>query len=83
VVVDGWPATAEVEQTARELMALIPVECIRALKGMPDARSEVNASETPAAPAGAGRNAIDPSRHVKLHGVSAAERMDGRTGEEQ
>ena len=84
VVVDGWPATAEVEETARQLMSLIPVECIRALKGLPDPGSEARVGAPGAgiaAPGGARRSTIDAARHVKLHGVSASERIGGSMDE--
>ena len=84
VVVDGWPATAEVEEMARQLMSLIPVECIRALKGLPDPGSEARVGAPGAgiaAPGGARRSTIDAARHVKLHGVSASERIGGSMDE--
>jgi hypothetical protein len=68
VVMDGWPTVTEAEGVARELIGLIPADCIRALKGEPVA--------------GIGAHAGKPSRDVRLKGVSGAPLRDDFDGGE-
>ncbi|MFM2164025.1 MAG: hypothetical protein RL325_462 [Planctomycetota bacterium] len=68
VVMDGWPAVAEAEDIARELIGLIPADCIRALKGEPVAGSGVHAGPA--------------SRDVRLQGVWGAPLRDEFDGGE-
>lgn len=63
VVMDGWPAADDVAATANELLALIPSDCVRALKGLPVAQTEAIADTDPK---------TDGMEHTKLHGVSQA-----------
>ena len=67
VVMDGWPATAEVASVAQQLLDLVPVACVRALKGLPVEASEARAND---------------DGQVKLHGISGAGARSPRKGEE-
>ena len=69
VVIDGWPATSEVESIAGELLDLVPRACVRALRGLPSDGSEAR-----------GRATEDGS--VRLRGVTDAA-MAGRREERE
>jgi Protein of unknown function (DUF3485) len=68
VVIDGWPTVEAAEAIARELIGLIPPDCIHALKGEPLS--------------GAGASADDGARHIRLQGVSGARLGDDFDGGE-
>ncbi|RLS89678.1 MAG: exosortase-associated EpsI family protein [Planctomycetota bacterium] len=72
VVMDGWPTTESAASIAREILALIPVDCVRALKGLPTMASEADAA------LGRGKNG-----HVLLRGVSQAGHGEELSGEER
>jgi len=68
VVIDGWPAREDAQDIARELIGLVPSECVRALKGLPFE--------------GTGASASKPARGIRLQGVSGGWTADGVNGGE-
>jgi hypothetical protein len=75
VVMDGWPPAAEVERVARELMRLVPSECVRALKGAGPDGSDTTPPRPQASDAGRARS-------VRMYGMPRLTVWDRRYGEE-
>ena len=75
VVMDGWPPAAEVERVTNELLQLVPVDCVRALKG-----GSADASVGSAARGGAGTEGR--VERVRMYGLPRVTVWDRGTGDE-
>ena len=64
--VDGWPSVESAQAVARELVGLIPQDCIHALKGEPLS--------------GAGASAGGAAASIRLQGVSGESLRDELNG---
>ena len=75
VVMDGWPPATEVERVARELMQLVPVDCVKALKG-------AVADDVAAGPSRAQASDGVRARSVRMYGMPRLTVWDRGQGEE-
>jgi len=75
VVMDGWPPVADVERVTNELLQLVPVDCVRALKG-----GSADASVGSAARGGAGNEGR--VERVRMYGLPRVTVWDRGTGDE-
>jgi hypothetical protein len=75
VVMDGWPPATEVERVARELMQLVPVDCVQALKG-------AVADDVAAGPSRAQASDGVRARSVRMYGMPRLTVWDRGQGEE-